>query len=311
MRVVKLTNFLVSRRRGIGQLPPLTDQPAICLAGAVTTVNDEVGTGGVGGGVRAEVDVGSLELLGLTVTTHGDHGVPELLGVLVDEVRETGVNVSRGDGVDTGEVAPLVGEGAGHVDAASLGDVVRGLLLREVGNVARHGGGDDERTGLALLEVVADGLGAVCNTHEIGLDDLLEGGDLAVEDTGVGGLAGVGDKGVNLAKVGNDILDELLARLVVGNVELVGLGLDAVLLLESGGVLLTTLLTASVGDGNVTAHLGDTASGLNTHTTGTRGTGDDGDLALHGEQVHKLLALGDRDRHIDVMWGVVGRKRED
>jgi hypothetical protein len=284
------------------QLPSKTDQPAICLAGAVTTVNDEVGAGRVGGGVGAEVDVGSLELLGLTVATHGDHGVPQLLGVLVDEVRETSVNVSGGDGVDTGEVAPLVGERAGHVDAAGLGDVVRGLLLREVGNVTGHGGGDDERTGLALLEVVADGLGAVCNTEEIGLDDLLEGGDLAVKDTGVGGLAGVGDKGVNLAKVGNDVLDELLARLVVGNIELVGLGLDAVLLLESGGVLLTTLLTASVGDGNVAAHLGDTASGLDTHTAGTGGTGDNGDLALHGEQVQKLLALGNRDRHIDVMW---------
>lgn len=282
-----------------------TDQPAICLAGAVTTVNDEVGTGGVGGGVGAEVDVGSLELLGVTVTAHGDHGVPELLGVLVDEVRKTGVNVSRGDGVDTGEVAPLVGERAGHVDAASLGDVVRGLLLREVGDVTGHGGGDDERTGLALLEVVADSLGAVCNTEEIGLDDLLEGGDLAVENTRVGGLAGVGDEGVNLTEVGNDVLDELAAGLVVGDVELVGLGLDAVLLLESGGVLLTTLLTASVGQGDVTAHLGDTASGLDTHTTGTGGTSDNGDLALHGEQVQKLLALGNRDRHVDVIWGLL------
>lgn len=228
--------------------------------------------------------------------------MPELLGLLVDEVRETGVNVSRGDGVDTGEVAPLVGKRAGHVDAASLGDVVRGLLLREVGDVTRHGGGDDERTSLALLEVVANSLGAVCNTEEIGLDNLLEGGDLAFKNTRVGGLTGVGDEGVNLTEVGNDVLDELAAGLVVGDVELVGLGLDAVLLLEGGGVLLTTLLTASVGDGNVTAHLGDTASGLNTHTTGAGGTGDDGDLALHGEQVHNLLALGDRDRHVDVIW---------
>lgn len=50
--------------------------------------------------------------------------MPELLSLLRDEVGETGVNVTRGDGVDTGEVTPLVGKRAGKVDATSLGDVV-------------------------------------------------------------------------------------------------------------------------------------------------------------------------------------------
>ena len=53
--------------------------------------------------------------------------MPEILGLLVDEVREAGVDVAGRDGVDAGEVAPLVGEGAGEVDAAGFGDIVGGL----------------------------------------------------------------------------------------------------------------------------------------------------------------------------------------
>jgi hypothetical protein len=53
--------------------------------------------------------------------------VPEILSLLVNEVRETGVDVARGDGVDTGEVAPFVSQRLGQMDAASLSNVVRGL----------------------------------------------------------------------------------------------------------------------------------------------------------------------------------------
>lgn len=271
------------------------------LSGGVATVDQEIGTGGVGGGVGGEVDVGALELPGETVTAHGDHGVPELLGLLGDEVGETGVNVTGGDGVDTGEVAPLVGEGASHVNAAGLGDVVGGLLLGEVGNVARHGGGDDEGAGSALLEVVADGLGAVEGTVQVDLDNVVPGLDGAVEDTRVGGGTGVGDEGVDLAELGNDILDELLAGLVLVDLALVGLGLDAVGLLEVLDVVLSTLGTGSVGDGNVGAHLGAAASGLNAHALGAGSASDDDNLALQGELVQEGLMLGSLlARHFDV-----------
>jgi hypothetical protein len=272
------------------------------LSGGVTTVNQEIGTGGVGGGVGGEVDVGALELLGETVTAHGDHGVPELLGLLGDEVGETGVNVTGGDGVDTGEVAPLVGEGASHVDAASLGDVVGGLLLGEVGDVAGHGGGDDEGAGSALLEVVADGLGAVEGTVQVDLDNVVPGLDGAVEDARVGGGTGVGDEGIDLAEVGNDVLDELLAGLVAVDLALVGLGLDAVGLLEVLDVVLSTLGAGSVGDGDGGAHLGAAASSLNTHALGAGSAGDDDDLALHGELVQEGLMLGCLlARHLEVL----------
>ena len=160
------------------------------LSAGVSTVNDEITTSSVGRSIRKEVNVSSLELLGITVSAHGDHALPEVLGLLVDKVGQTSVDVSGGDGVDTGKVAPLVGERASHVDAASLGDVVRGLLLRVVGDVAGHGGGDNEGAVALLLEDGADGLGAVGCAVEVDLDNVVPVGGRAVDDTSVGSSTG-------------------------------------------------------------------------------------------------------------------------
>lgn len=143
------------------------------LSAAVTTVNDDIGTGSIGRGIGYQVNVSTLQLLGFTITTHGDHRFPQCLSFLVDEIGETGVNVTWGDGVDTGEIAPFVGEGASHVNTSCLCDVVGGLLLWEVGNVTGHRGGDDEGSGSTLLEVVTDSLCAVEGSVQIGLDDLV------------------------------------------------------------------------------------------------------------------------------------------
>lgn len=93
------------------------------------------------------------------------------------------------DGVDTSKVSPLIGKRLGHVNAAGLGHVVRGLLLGVVDNVARHGGSNDERAAALLLEVGANGLGAVRGSVEIDLDDLVPGLRGSINDTGVGGRA--------------------------------------------------------------------------------------------------------------------------
>lgn len=50
--------------------------------------------------------------------------MPELLDIFGHEVGETGVDVAGGDGVDAGEIAPLVGQRAGQVNAAGFGDIV-------------------------------------------------------------------------------------------------------------------------------------------------------------------------------------------
>lgn len=190
------------------------------------------------------------------------------------------------------------------MDAAGFGDVVGGLLLGEVGDVAGHGGGDDEAAGATLLEVGAYGLCTVECAVEIGLDDLVPGLDGALEDAAVGGAAGVGNEGINLAKVLDDLLDEVVDVGPVANVALVRLGLDAVLLHELFGVLLTTLGARGVGDGNVGSHLSTASGGLNAHAAGTRGAGDDDDLALEAEHLHEAVALWNWDRH-DGGWNLL------
>lgn len=267
------------------------------LPDAVTAVNDQIVTSHVGAGVRNQVNVGTLKLLSLTVAAHGNHRVPQILDLLIDEVGETSVDVSGGDAVNTSKVAPLVGERASHVDAASLGDVVRCLFLREVGDVAGHGGGDDEGAGTALLEVVTHSLSAVESTVQVGLDNLLPVTDGAIQDTAVGSTTSVGDEGVDLAEVLNDGLDETLDALPVTNIALVGLNCDTILLGQLLGVPLTTLGAGGVGDSEVGTHLGAATGSFDTHTTGTGSTGDDDDLALEAKEVLKAIGLGNGDRH--------------
>jgi hypothetical protein len=64
--------------------------------------------------------------------------------------------------------------------------------------------------------------------------------DSGIEDTVIGSLSSVGDHDIDLAEVGHDVLDELLARGVVADLALVGLDLDAVLLGDLLGILLSS-----------------------------------------------------------------------
>ena len=84
------------------------------------------------------------------------------------------------------------------MNAAGFGDIVRRLLLREVGNMARHGGGEDEASSATLLEVVANSLGTVEAASEIGVDDLVPIFDGTIKDPAIGCAAGVGDECIDL-----------------------------------------------------------------------------------------------------------------
>ena len=84
------------------------------------------------------------------------------------------------------------------MNTASFGDVIRGLLLREVGNVAGHGGGNDKASSAAFFEVVADSLGTVEGTREISLDNLIPVFDRAIKDAAIGSAASVGDECIDL-----------------------------------------------------------------------------------------------------------------
>ena len=210
------------------------------LSAGVTAIDEEIRARGVRRGVTCKVDISALQFLSLSITSQGDHALPQLLSLGIDEIGQTGVDVTGRDAVDTGKVPPLVGERLGQMDTAGLGNIVGCLLLREIGNVAGHGGSDDERAGFALTEVEADGSGAVVGTVEIGIDDLLPLLHGLLQNAIVGRLAGVGNHDVNLAELLDDLLHKPLDIGVVANVALVGLALDAVVFLDLLGVLLAS-----------------------------------------------------------------------
>lgn len=261
------------------------------------TIDEHISPGGVRAGIADQVYIGTFQLLGVSVAAHGNHGFPQILDFLVDEVGKTGIDVARGDAVDASKVSPLVGQRPGQMDTSSLGDIVRGLLLGEVGNVTGHGGGDDQASGAALFEVVADSLGAVEGTGQIGLDDFVPVFDGAVQDAGVGGSASVGNEAIDLAEVLDDVLNKLIDAVVGTDVTFVGLGLDAVGFLELFGILLASFGPGSVGDGDIGTQLGAASGGLNAHSSGARGTGDNNDLALQAEKVQEVVGFGNFDRH--------------
>lgn len=107
----------------------------------------------------------------------------------------------------------------------------------------------------------------------------------------------LGDKGINLAKVLQDRLHQVLALLVLADVAFVGLDLGAVLLGELLDVLLGALLAGGVCDGHVGTHLGASPCGLDAHALGARGAGDDDHLPLEGEEVLEGGSGGGLLRH--------------
>ena len=234
--------------------------------------------------------------------------MPHGLHLLVHEVGQPRVDVPRRHAVDAGEVAPLVRERLGQVDAARLGDVVRRLLLREVGDVPAHRGGDDEGARAALAEVEARGAGAVEGAGQVGADDVVPGGDGGVEDAGVGGAARVGDEDVDAAEVADHVGDELLDVGVVAHVALVGFGFGAVLILELLGVLDAAFGAGGVGDGDVGAHFGAAPGGFGADAGGAGGAGHDDDFAFEAEELLKGVGFGGFDGH-DGGWWEVGRGR--
>lgn len=165
--------------------------------------------------------------------------------------------------------------------------------------MATHAGRDDEAARLAFTEMQPHGAGAVVHARQVRLDDLVPLADGRVEDAGVGGAAGVGDEDVDLAKVGDDVLDQLLDLGVVAHVALVRLGLDAVAVGQVLGVLLAALRAGGVGDGDVGPHLGAAAGGFSADAGRAGGAGDDDHLPLEGEEVLEVGGLGDGDGHFE------------
>lgn len=78
--------------------------------GAVAAINNQVRTGSVGGRIRGQVQVSTLQLVSLTLATHGDLVPPDVLGLLWHKVGNFRSNVTGGDCVGAGESDPFNGE---------------------------------------------------------------------------------------------------------------------------------------------------------------------------------------------------------
>jgi hypothetical protein len=184
------------------------------------------------------------------------------------------------------------------VDAASLCDVVRGLLLGVVGDVAGHGGSDDKGAGLALAEVQTDSTSAVVSTSQIGFNHLVPLLNSSIEDAVVGGFTRIGNEDIDLAKVLHNVFDKLLHIGIVADGALVGLDLDTVLLAELLCVLLGTGGAGVVGNSQVGAELCAAAGSFDPDSSWAGCSRYDDDLALEGEEVLELLGFGNFGWHL-------------
>jgi hypothetical protein len=81
------------------------------LRGTIATVNDEVGSGGIGRGIRGQIEVGTLQLVGLTFTTHGNFVTPDVFGIFGNKIGDFGSDVTGRDSVGTSEANPFNGKG--------------------------------------------------------------------------------------------------------------------------------------------------------------------------------------------------------
>ena len=165
--------------------------------------------------------------------------------------------------------------------------------------MTRHRGSDDQAASLALSEVQTNGPCAVEDAIQIGLDDLVPCLHSAIEDISVAGLAGIGDEDIDLAKVLDNLLAHGLDVLILAHIELVCLGLDAILVLQLLCVLLAALWTRAVCDGNVGAHLSAATGSLSANAGWAGRAGDDDNLALEGEELLEGVALWWWDRHVE------------
>lgn len=64
------------------------------LSDAIATIDKDICASGVRARVTDQVHIGTLQLLGIPITAHGNHAFPQILCILIDKVRKAGVNVA-------------------------------------------------------------------------------------------------------------------------------------------------------------------------------------------------------------------------
>ncbi|MPM73764.1 hypothetical protein SDC9_120746 [bioreactor metagenome] len=190
--------------------------------GDEAAVDDQVGAGGVGRGVRQQIDDRAGELVRVAHPLERDHFGPDLAPVLADVAGHLRVDVARADRVDPdAERGPLHGERLRQVHDAGLGGVVRGLPLRNVDDRGGHRRGVDDVAALALRDEVA---GERLRDEEDAVQvDVHHGGEVrrcAVQRRLVQADARVVEQQVQCAHLGGRLLDGLRHPVRIGDVTL-------------------------------------------------------------------------------------------
>jgi hypothetical protein len=75
--------------------------------GTVASIYDEISPGGVGGSIGGEVEIGTLQLVGLALTAHGDLVAPDVLSILGHKVGDLSRNVTGGYGIGASVAHPF------------------------------------------------------------------------------------------------------------------------------------------------------------------------------------------------------------
>ena len=91
----------------------MTYQIGLGLANTVASIDDNVRPSSVGASITDEIHIRAFQLLRFAITVHGDHALPQLLGVLIHKVAQPSVNVPWRNAIDSSESTPFIGQRAG------------------------------------------------------------------------------------------------------------------------------------------------------------------------------------------------------
>jgi hypothetical protein len=140
--------------------------------------------------------------------------------------------------------------------------------------MSTHTSSNNKASGPPLLKMMSNRLRTMESSIQIRLNNFIPSLDRTIQDTRISGTTSICDEGIDLAKLLDDVGDELLNAGVVADVELVGFGFHAVGLGELFGVLLAAFWARGIGYCDVGAHFCTAAGGFDAHASGTGCTGN-------------------------------------
>ena len=198
----------------------------------VTTIHDDISTRHVAGCVASQKEIGALQLMSLTLSSHWNLVLPDILCLLRYEIADLSGHVTRRHSIRPRKLDPLDGQALAQMDYTSLGRIVCCLQLWDVDHMARHRRCGDERPALETFEstlflFAPNGSASPCavkSAVQVRGDDFLVVVNLAIDHGALSpGDSGVGDKDVQpIVEFGDLGSYSLLNFGRVLNIDLVG-----------------------------------------------------------------------------------------